>query len=325
MDTLNNNARSKNEMPRPDRPAAVIVMLVAIVWLIAFYPLTECASLGSVPGARATPTTAPLSTPTPGVSATSVAAPTPWGQSSSWKLAWSDEFKGPPGAPPDPNKWTPEIGGAGWGNQQLEYDTDNKNAYQDGQGHLILEARKNDSASYQCWYGRCEYTSALITTSGHFSFTYGLLEASIKVPYGQGIWSTFWLLGDNCATVGWPTCGEIDIMENIGRQPDLIYGTVHGPAYFSGTYRLPRGAFSASFHVFALQWDPGHLYFLVDGINYFTVDRATLANQAGWVYNHPFSIILGAPVGGVWPDSPDSTTIFPQKMYISYVRLYTKV
>jgi beta-glucanase (GH16 family) len=298
------------------------VILIGLVGLIAIYPLTGCASLGGSPGAVPTPVIGPSIAATLTTVVATPVTTTHHSQTSLWKLVWSDEFNGPQGAPPDPNKWTPEIGGEGWGNQQLEYDTNNKNAYQDGQGHLVLEARKNDAVKYQCWYGPCQYTSAHITTSGHFSFTYGLLEASIKIPSGQGIWSAFWLLGNNCATVGWPTCGEIDVMENVGNEPDLIYGTVHGPGDFSGTYKLQHGAFSDNFHVFALQWDPNHLYFFIDGINYYTVDRTTLTNQADWVYDHPFSIILNVPVGGVWPGSPDSTTVFPQKMYVSYLRLY---
>ena len=243
------------------------------------------------------------------------------GQTSPWKLVWSDEFNGPQGAPPDPNKWTPEIGGGGWGSRQLDYDTNNRNVYLDGQGDLVLEARKDNPGGYQCWYGRCQYTSARITTGGHFSFTYGLLEARIKIPRGQGIWSGFWLSGENCATVGWPACGEIDVMENIGSQPDTIHASVHGPEYFSHPYKLQHSAFADDFHVFALQWDSDHLYFLVDGINYTTLNRAALANQADWVFNHPFNILLNIPLGG-WAGAPDSTTVFPQKMYVSYVRLY---
>lgn len=300
------------------RSLSATTILTWIVVLMAVYPFTCCAPSGTLHDAGITPAISPIATAEVRHRAT-----VPFrSRSSPWKLFWSAEFNGPRGAPPDPNEWTPEIGGGGWGNQQLEYDTDNKNAYLDGQGHLVLEARKNDAAKYQCWYGPCLYTSAHINTSGHFSFTYGLLEASIKIPYGQGIWSAFWLLGSNCATVGWPTCGEIDIMENISQKPDLIYGTVHGPGNFSGTYKLRHGNFFDNFHVFALQWDPGHLYFFVDGINYFTVTRAFIKNPAYWVYDHPFSIILNLPVGGVWPGSPNSTTVFPQKMYISYVRLY---
>jgi beta-glucanase (GH16 family) len=254
---------------------------------------------------------------------------TPKNQASPWKLVWNDEFSGPAGAPPDPSKWTPDIGGNGWANTQLEYDTDNLNAYQDGQGNLVLEARKVKSEGLQCWYGPCQYTSARINTHNHFSFTYGLLVARIKMPYGQGLWPGFWLLGSNFATVGWPTSGEIDVMENLGKkEPATIHGTVHGPetssdshTLFTRSYTLPHGNFADDYHVFALQWNLSHLYFFVDGINYATFDKATLTNQQDWVFIHPFHIILDVAVGG-WPGSPDSTTVFPQKMYVSYVRVY---
>lgn len=295
----------------------VTIILTGIVGLLAIYPLTGCGSLGGVPDTRTTLAVALTPTPIP--------TATPTGQASPWKLVWSDEFHGPKGAPPDPKKWTPQTGGGGWTQpRNLEYDTDNQNAYQDGQGNLVLEARKGDGVRYQCWYGPCRYTSARITTAGRYSVTYGLLEARIKIPYSQGIWSGFWLSGDNCATVGWPACGEIDIMENISSEPAIIHGTVHGPGYFTGSYKLQHGAFADAFHVYALQWDPDHLYFFVDGINYATLTRTTLTNQTDWVYNHPFDIILNVPVGG-WAGNPDSTTVFPQKMYVSYVRVYTMV
>jgi beta-glucanase (GH16 family) len=295
------------------------LLLVANVLLIAFYSLTGCANFRGIFGTKKVVKTATVSAmPMPAITPT----PPAKDHTSQWKLVWGDEFDGPQGAPPDSNKWTAEIGGGGWGNQQLEYDTNNQNAYQDGRGNLVLEAQKDNSARYQCWYGSCQYTSAHISTRGHFSFTYGLLKARIKIPYGQGIWSAFWLLGDNCITVGWPACGEIDVMENISKEPNIIHGTVHGPGYFSGSYRLQDGIFADNFHVFTLQWDPSHLYFFVDGMNYATLDRTNLTNQAYWVYDHPFNIILNLPVGGVWPGSPNSTTIFPQKMYISYIRLY---
>jgi len=293
------------------RLARVITILAGIVTLIAFFPLTGCASLENAPGARTTAT--------------------PKNQASPWKLVWDDEFNGPAGAPPDQGKWSPDVGGNGWGNEQLEYDTDNQNVYQDGQGNLVLEARKSNPEGLQCWYGPCDYTSARITTSGHFSFTYGRLEARIKIPYGQGLWSGLWLLGSNVATVGWPLCGEVDIMENIGMEPASIHGSVHGPGnlddtytLFSNPYTLPHGAFADGFHTFALQWDPGHLSFFVDGMNYATFDRTSLTDQRNWVFNHPFNIILDVAVGGGFPGNPDPTTVFPQKMYVSYVRLYQK-
>jgi beta-glucanase (GH16 family) len=244
--------------------------------------------------------------------------------SSPWKLIWGDEFDGKAGTPPDPSKWTAKVGGGGWGNQQLDYDTNNQNVYQDGQGNLVLEARQEDPAGSTCWYGPCKYTSAQITTQGHFSYTYGLIEARMKIPSALGVWSSFWLLGDNCAQVGWPTCGEIDIMENINTYPNVVYGTVHGPGYSTGTYQLKSGNFSDDFHVFGLQWDPNHLYFMVDGTVYHTVDRnSSFPTPNDWVYDHPFDIVLNLPVGGVWPGSPDASTVFPQRIYVSYIRVYT--
>lgn len=305
MQAIPSRAEVHRHMRR--RLFSVIATQVVIVGLIASYALEGCASSGSVSSARLTPTIA-RTTPT----ATAI----PQG------LIWSDEFDGPKGAPPDPSKWSPRIGGEGWGNEQLDYDTDNQNVYQDGQDNLVIEARQEDPARSHCWYGPCQYTSAQITTRDHFTFTYGRLEARIKLPSGQGIWPAFWLVDSNCATSWRPSCGEIDIMENIGKEPSTNYGTAHGPGYFSGSYTLPHGIFADDFHIFALQWDPNHLYFFVDGINYYTANRATVANQAYWVYDHPFFITLDIAVGGDWPGSPDYTTVFPQKMYVDYVRLY---
>ncbi|MFL5694618.1 MAG: glycoside hydrolase family 16 protein [Ktedonobacteraceae bacterium] len=293
-------------------------ILAAIMGLLAFYPLTGCGSWGSMLGVTGSNTTIA----TPAQTSTIMTTATSTQQTSPWKLTWSDEFDGAAGTPPDPSKWSLQIGRDG-GNGQMDYDT-NDLAYQDGQGNMIIEARKGNPKGFQCWYGPCQYTSAFLTTKGHFNFTYGRLEARIKLPYGQGIWPSFWMDGSNCDTVGWPACGEVDIMENIGREPATIYGTVHGPKYstYYGTYKLPQGTFADGFHVFALQWDPNHLYFFMDGINYYTLNRASVTNQQDWVYDHPFYIILNLAIGGTWPGNPDASTVFPQKMYISYVRFY---
>jgi beta-glucanase (GH16 family) len=242
-------------------------------------------------------------------------------------LVWSDEFNGAVGTPPDATKWSPDVGGDGWGNSQMEYDTDNANAYHDGQGNLVLEARKDNPANYQCWYGPCQYTSARITTKNLFSFTHGRIEARIKIPYGQGLWPAFWMLGCNIDSVGWPACGEIDIMENIGKEPSIVHATVHGPNYagssgMSGSYTLPIGHLSDSYHIYSTQWDGNHIAFFVDGINYFAVTRATIEAQGNqWIFDHPFYILLNVAIGG-WASNPDATTTFPQKMYVSYIRVY---
>ena len=162
-----------------------------------------------------------------------------------WVLTWSDEFNGPDGSGVDPNNWSFDVGGGGWGNNELEYYTSGtSNAVIQG-GSLVITATSDGASGYSCWYGPCQYTSARINTAGKFSQQYGRFEASIKIPQGQGVWPAFWLLGENIGSVGWPACGEIDIMENIGSTPDNAYGTTHGPgpgnypgAGLSGAYRI---------------------------------------------------------------------------------------
>lgn len=240
------------------------------------------------------------------------------------KLIWSDEFNGSDATPPDPNIWTSNYGGNGWGNKQLEYDTNNKNAYQDGQGNLVIETDKANPDGLKCWYGSCQYTSARISTSTHFSFTYGRLEARIKIPTGQGIWPAFWLLGNNIKSAGWPNCGEIDVMEDKGSEPSHTRGAAHGPDGFTKDLSsdLPLGHYADSFHTFALQWEPDRLSFFVDDINYGILNKADVKPQ-DWVFNHPFNIILNVAAGGTWIGNPDVSTVFPQKMDIDYVRLYS--
>jgi beta-glucanase (GH16 family) len=301
-------------------------ILCGMMVLIALFS-AGCGSTGGVSAIttmtteKATPPTTPI---TIGAKATSTPLPTatPLPQEPGWSLVWNDEFNGPSGTPPDASKWTPRTGGDGWGNKQVDYDTNNKNAYQDGQGHLVLEADRSDATGYTCWYGPCKYTSAQITTSDHFSFTYGRIEGRIKIPAGEGFWSAFWLLGNNCEKVGWPTCGEVDIMEILGSKPDLLYGTAHGPGDFSDTYKIPQGTFANDYHTYALQWDPDHLLFSVDGITYYTLNRSEIG-KANWVYDHPYAILLNLPIGGVWPGNPPSTAPFPMKMLVDYVRVYT--
>jgi beta-glucanase (GH16 family) len=170
------------------------------------------------------------------------------------------------------------------------------------------------------------YTSGRITTATSFSQAYGLFEARIKIPPGQGMWPAFWMLGNNIGSVGWPNCGEIDTMENIGREPSTVHGTIHGPGGYSigNGYTLPTGKFSDNFHVFALQWSqtPAQIQFLVDGNVYETVTPSS-TGAGGWVFNRPFFIILNLAIGGSWPGNPDSSTPFPARMLVDYVRVYT--
>jgi beta-glucanase (GH16 family) len=244
-------------------------------------------------------------------------------------LAFADEFDGPAGTAPDPAKWTHEVNGSGGGNNELQFYTDStSNAALDGAGHLVITARKENPANYQCWYGTCEYTSARLNTASTFTQAYGHIEARIKVPRGQGMWPAFWMLGDNIGDVGWPNCGEIDVLENIGREPSTVHGSLHGPGYsggnpITGSYTLPNGGvFADDFHTFAVDWAPDQISWSVDGDVYQTRTPAD-ANGNPWVFDHPFFLILNVAVGGNWPGPPDGSTQFPQQMLVDYVRVTT--
>ena len=239
-----------------------------------------------------------------------------------WKLAWSDEFNQPDGSAPDSTKWGFDTGGNGWGNNELEYYTSRTNNVRIEDGSLVIEARKEN------YEGR-NITSARLLTKDKGSWTYGRFEARIKIPRGQGIWPAFWMLGAGIQSAGWPTCGEVDIMENIGKEPGTVHGTVHGPGY-SGSHGIGGptdlaggGAFADDFHIYSVECTPDQVRWFVDGQPYFTVTPASLPKNTQWVYNQPKFLILNLAVGGGWPGYPDDTTTFPQKMVVDYVRVYT--
>ncbi|GAA1822418.1 family 16 glycosylhydrolase [Planosporangium flavigriseum] len=268
-----------------------------------------------------------LATPTAPTTSTALVPAATSDVSAAAALTWSDDFNGPAGSPPDAGKWARETGGSGWGNQELEYYTNStSNAALDGNGNLVITARRENPAGYSCWYGSCQYTSARLTTNGKFTQAYGRFEARIKIPRGQGMWPAFWMLGNNIGSVGWPNSGEIDVMENIGREPGTVHGSLHGPGYsggnpLTGTYTLSGGrAFADDFHVFAVDWAPGSVAWSVDGVQYL---RHTSAETNGnpWVFDHPFFMILNVAVGGNWPGSPDASTSFPQQMVVDYVHV----
>jgi beta-glucanase (GH16 family) len=247
-----------------------------------------------------------------------------------WKLTWSDEFNGARGTAVDANKWTAETGGSGWGNQELEYYTDSlDNAHLDGRGALVIVASTAPpGTSLKCWYGPCRYTSARLISKGKFSQAYGRFEARIRLTEGQGLWPAFWLLGNDIDRAGWPACGEIDIMENIG-VPDIVRGTIYGPGYsasggLGADYNLPEGRFADNFHIFAVEWEPKAIRWYVDDKLYETRTPSDLPAGTRWVYDHPFFILLNVAVGGTWPGSPDAKTAFPQTMAVDYVRVYSR-
>ncbi len=247
-----------------------------------------------------------------------------------WSLAWSDEFNGADGSPIDASKWTALVGGDGWGNQEREfYTTDTANARQEG-GSLVITATSEGAAAHQCWYGACQFTSARLQTKAKMEQAYGRFEARIQIPRGQGLWPAFWMLGGNIETVSWPGCGEIDIMESIGKEPGTVHGSLHGPGYSGGNpltdkYALPGGASLAdAYHVFAVEWEKDVIRFYLDDTLYETKTAADVPAGKTWVYDHPFFVLLNVAVGGQWPGDPDGTTMFPQTMKVDYVRVYQR-
>lgn len=255
------------------------------------------------------------------------AAPAAPASRSGWTLTWSDEFDGPDGSGPDPAKWVMETGGSGWGNNELEYYTSRRQNVHLEKGDLVIEAIKEKFTGP----GGVErpYTSARLKTEARFSQRYGRFEARIRVPSGQGVWPAFWLLGEDFPTAGWPRCGEIDVMENVGKEPATIHGSLHGPGYFgetplTATYTLAQGRFSDGFHTFAVEWEEGAIRFYVDDVLYQTRTPASLPAGKHWVFDHPFYVILNLAVGGNMPGPPDDSTVFPQRMLVDYVRVYAR-
>lgn len=252
------------------------------------------------------------------------------GQDSYTKLTFKDEFDRSAKSPVDASKWTAEVGGGGWGNQELQYYTNSvENTYHDGRGLLVIKAiRQTSPLNLDCWYGQCQYTSARLTTKQKFEQKFGRFEARIKVPGGRGMWPAFWLLGNNIDSVGWPKCGEIDVMENIGREPSTVHGTIHGPGYsgadsLGGSFEFKnKQVFADGFHVYAAEWNEKSISFYVDGSLYKTLKPNDLPAGTAWVYDHPFFLILNLAIGGPWGGNPDGGTLFPGVMLVDYVRVY---
>jgi beta-glucanase (GH16 family) len=250
-----------------------------------------------------------------------LAAPAPAGPvlAASEDPVWQQEFDGPAGAAPDASVWNHETGDHGWGNEELQnYTASRANSALDGQGNLVITARREADGSY---------TSARMTTKDRYEPEYGRIEARIQIPRGQGIWPAFWMLGADFPQVRWPDSGEIDIMENVGKEPHRVHGTVHGPGYsggggISGMYQHPQNwSFADDFHTFAVDWKPGEITWYVDGQQYHRVTRASVGSNA-WVFDQPFFLILNVAVGGLWPGYPDGSTQLPQQMKVDYIRVF---
>ncbi|WP_394801241.1 glycoside hydrolase family 16 protein [Hanstruepera flava] len=239
------------------------------------------------------------------------------------QLVWQDEFN--TDGPLDTSKWNYDIGNGseqgipGWGNNELQYYTSRPENISVQDGMLMITAREES-------YEGSGFTSARIQTKDLFEKKYGRFEARIQLPWGQGMWPAFWMLGSNSDVVEWPACGEIDIMENRGSEPTIINGTVHGPGYSAGesiskAYDLVNDRFDTGFHVFGIEWGQGYINFYVDDVLY---NQITPEDVPGpWIFdNQPFYIIMNVAVGGNYGGPPNANTIFPQTMYVDYVRVY---
>ncbi len=249
-----------------------------------------------------------------------------------YRLDWSDEFHGPVGSLPDAAHWSYDTGDNGWGNAELQnYVSDGEHAQivsdpaaMDGRALQILVTYNGQGLTLG------NFESARLLSQGKVTAQYGYMESRIKMPSGQGIWPAFWMLGMDISAPGggWPQCGEIDIMENKGREPGINHSSLHGPGYsgehpLTATYTLPDGQkFSDGYHTFGILWAADTVAFFVDGHVFETRTPADLPPGKAWVFDHPFFFLLNVAVGGHFGGDPDATTVFPQKMLVDYVRVY---
>lgn len=249
---------------------------------------------------------------------------------------WQDEFDGAAGTAPDVRHWNHDTGGDGWGNQELQdYAPPGRNARLDGAGHLVITAEKiapgkaaERGGNATCWYGPCTYRSARLTTLHKVTVQEGRVEARMKVPRGKGLWSAFWLMGDDFDTVGHPASGEIDVTEVLGHEPNVTWASVHGPGYvragLTKGYSPPNdAALSDDFHTYTVEWIKQGLTFSVDGHEYYSVARTDIGEGRRWVFDKPFFLILNVAVGGEWPGAPDDS-VLPSTLVVDSVRVFGK-
>jgi beta-glucanase (GH16 family) len=239
-------------------------------------------------------------------------------------MTFAEEFTGPFGAAPDMTRWSYDVGSVGWGNNESQFYTSGReNTALDGEGNLVITAVRTPDRSHECWNGPCEFSSGRLSTARKFTQRYGVFEARIKVPPGRGMLPAFWLIGENIPEVGWPACGEIDIMEFPGKERGSIFGSIHGPGYGrGGKYTLSDGrSFSDDFHVFTLHWGPESLAYSVDGVQYKTITPADTEGHR-WAFDQPFFMVVNLAVGGKWPGYPERDAVFPQRMLVDYVHAH---
>jgi beta-glucanase (GH16 family) len=236
-----------------------------------------------------------------------------------YKLAWNDEFNG---AQLDQGSWNYEIGNGnnGWGNSELQYYTNNKKNVFLSSGNLVIEARQENIDGFK-------YSSARLTTKGKREFSSGRIDIRAKLPIGKGMWPALWMLGSNIGSVNWPACGEIDIMELIGSDPGRVFGTMHwknangSHAYEGSNIILSNGSFANEFHVFSIIWEKDKVRWLMDDKLFYTFTKSKVGT-AYYPFNDAQFFIFNVAVGGQWPGSPDNSTVFPQRMYVDYIRVF---
>jgi len=242
-----------------------------------------------------------------------------------WNILWQDEFDKDS---LDLTKWSRETGGHGWGNNELQYYTDSdSNSYVEN-GNLILKAQvvpQGIGSSKGLRY----YSSARLRTYGKGDWKYGRIEVKAKVASGQGIWPAIWMLPTDWLFGGWPSSGEIDIMEHVGYDLGVVHGSVHTEAY---NHKINTQRSSArkienvdtEFHVYSIIWDKDKISFFIDDVQYFLFENDQQGNYKTWPFDQRFHLLINIAVGGDWPGNPDNSTNFPRKMLVDYVRVYEK-
>jgi beta-glucanase (GH16 family) len=233
---------------------------------------------------------------------------TTFGQS--WNLVWSDEFNA---NSIDAANWAFETGAGGWGNGELENYTNRPQNALVNNGNLLIISRKEA-------YSGSSYTSARMKTEGLRFWTYGKVEARIKIQGGKGLWPAFWMLGENIGLAGWPSCGEIDIMEHINSD-STVEGTMHWNNNGAASYGGRTSFAQTPYHLYSVEWDSSAITWFLDGVKYWRGNIAGSVNNTG-AFHKPFFILLNQAIGGNWPSNPDGTTIFPDTMFVDYVRVY---
>lgn len=246
-----------------------------------------------------------------------------------WELVWSDEFTGREGTRPSSENWSYETGGWGWGNQELQYyEKSKKSASLDGRGNLQIttrEVRNPEKKDLPCWYGPCTHTSARLVTEGKQEFQYGRIEARVKAPSGAGIWPAFWSLGNDFRDVGWPTTGEIDFYEFVGREANDVFGTIHGPGYaggqsFGDTITLDEPV-PERFHTITVDWQPELIEWYLDGVKFHQATPADVAPNE-WPFDKPYTLLLNTALGGNFGGALGPDLDLPGDYLIDYVRVY---